>query len=400
MFGLKNNADTNPKTNPSSANLNQKDSFNIEDLPVHTMTEDLARIKNPSSAKIIPPIQRKSDPTQESLTEKQKTSPFLSPENSWNERSILSEAPEVTTPQAKITPSKSVTPETPQAKPATKTEPINWKVVILFLLSLVLFFALAFAGYSFWQKKVAQNNEQLLPINSEPEISQETGVKEETTPIIPEQPTTSSLSFSENSPNYLPLGENSGDTKKTKDLLAQNIQKVATEGYAKPVEFIPTDEKNAPLTFNDFSVRFGLSLPSAVTSNLGDTFSLFIYNDTVVSRVGLVIDAKDESALSQALIQGEKNLADEISSLFFVDSYSKDKPFYVNEHKNVQIRYQNIISPENLSVDYAVHKNKLLIGTTKMTMYALIDHLDQMSSQAAPPVILDEKEPVDNPIGQ
>ncbi|MFZ2225935.1 MAG: hypothetical protein WA064_04980 [Candidatus Moraniibacteriota bacterium] len=399
MFGLKNNADTNLKTNPSSANLNQKDSFNIEDFPVHTMADDMAQIKNPTNAKNVPSVQNKNTTTEENLSEKQKTSPFLSPENSWNERSILSEAPGATTPQTKITTPKSAPIETPKITSPTKTEPINWKVVTLFLISLVLVFALAFAGYSFWQKKATQTNEQPPLINPESENSEETPT-EEVAPTIPEQPTMPSLSFSESSPNYLPLGENSGDTQKTKDLLAQYIQKVTTEGYTKPIEFIPTDEKNAPLTFNDFSVRFGLSLSPTLTSSLGNTFSLFIYNDTVVSRVGLVIDAKDETVLSKALIQEEKNLADEISSLFFVANYSKDEPFYDNEYKNVNIRYQNIISPENLSVDYAVTKNKLLIGTTKMTMYALIDHLGQVSSQAAPSVILDEEESVDNSMGQ
>ena len=393
MFGL-NNSNANPKTNASSADLNQKDNFNIEDLPVHTMAEDLAQIKNPTSAKNIPPVQNKSTAPGENLTEKQKTSPFLSPENSWNERSILSEAPGTTTPQVKITTPKSAPIEAPKTTLPTKVDPINWKIVILFLISLVLVFALAFAGYSFWQKKAAQNNEQPLPINPEPETSQELPIEEEITPTIPEQPKAPSLSFSESSPNYLPLGANSEDKEKTKDLLAQYIQKVTTEGYTNPVEFIPTDEKNAPLTFSDFSVRFGLSLSPALTSNLGDTFSLFIYNDAVVSRVGLVIDSKDEKTLNQTLIQEEKNLADEISSLFFIDSYSKDKPFYDNEYKNVKIRYQNIISPENLSVDYAIYKNKLLIGTTKMTMYALIDHLDQMSNPVTPPITIDEEDPV------
>jgi len=378
MFGL-NNSNANPKTTASSADLNQKDNFNIEDLPVHTMADDLAQIKNPTSTKNIPPIQKRDVISAENLTNKQKTSPFLGPENSWNERSILSEAPGATTPQAKITTIKSTSPiETPKVAPVAKTALINWKVVILFLVSLVLVFALAFAGYSFWQSKTNVAIDPLVPTNTETEPSPETFPPKETEPTIPEQPVAPALSFSEESPNYLPLGAISEDKEKNKDLIAQYIQKVTVEGYTKPVEFIPTDEKNAPLTFKDFSVRFGLSLSPSITNSLEDTFSLFIYNDTFVSRVGLVINSKDEKALNQALIQEEKNLADEISSLFFVSSYGKDKPFYDNEYKNVKIRYQNIISPENLSVDYAVHKNKLLIGTTKMTMYALIDHLDQI----------------------
>ena len=79
--------------------------------------------------------------------------------------------------------------------------------------------------------------------------------------------------------------------------------------------------------------------------------------------------------MKNLLLAEEVNLPDQLSPLFFTTGYQKNKPFNTNTYKTLEIRFSNIISPEKLSIDYAILENKLLIGTTKATIRALIDKL-------------------------
>lgn len=415
MFGQ--NANTSPTKNnpPSFANPNnsQNNNIDIENLPIHTMAEDLERIKNPNAFKNKLESEKKASPIDRNkLSQKQQSSPFLNETNTWNDRSILNEKIQdpilpnrelpkstiQTTPQTpnkdpfstsideKITPKQPVLEKNPipENNPANPIEIVNespsefnWKLLLSIISSIILLVALIWTGYSYLKNKKTiptTIEETPTPIATETPISTPTPEVTQTPEVTP------NLSYSQENPNYFILGPEINDAEKIKSALKQRVQKVAQEGYENPVEFIITDEKNTPLTFKSFSNRIGLTFSNQVLDNLADNFSLFIYNDNLVSRIGLVIDSKNDTTLSAAMLQEEKNLADGINQLFFTTDYKKDKLFNSSEYGGAKIRYQNIISPENLSVDYTVFKNKLIIGTTKLTIRAIIDHLDESAA--------------------
>lgn len=408
MFGQKNTPPPTAGNNPNlPVNLNQKNDFNIEEMPIHTMAEDIDRIKNPTAFRGVPILEKKNTTIySDQLTQKQKSSPFLNEKNAWNNHSVLS-APAKKPTIVDMDPSPKSQPEIAEKPsinpPPKRTMPpldnleenslmkLSWKKVSIFATSLLLVAILAWTGYTLSKGEVTPA-EITPPTIQEPEPIIEPIPETIVPPVV-----TPRLSYSQDGPNYLPIGLSYNDAEKIKTLLQQHIQKVAQEGYIKPIEFIITDEKNAPLTFKDFSTRLGLKLSPGLIDSLGETFSFFIFNDKAVSRIGLIIPSKDDVALAKTLLLEEKTLADGLNPFFFTTEYGKDKLFYNNEYKSVKIRYQNIISPENLTVDYAVTGNKLLLGTTKLTMYALIDHLAEFSNTTTKtqPTITPAQKPIE-----
>jgi hypothetical protein len=111
-------------------------------------------------------------------------------------------------------------------------------------------------------------------------------------------------------------------------------------------------------------------------NNLSDKFSLFLYNDSNNVRLGLAVDSKDttEINLKKTLTQGEAALAKNIEPLFLPSEYTiANKAYNTSYYNGAEIRYLNIISPEDLSVDYTIFQDKWIIGTTKMTLRSIID---------------------------
>ena len=409
MFGQK----TTPAS--SSTNNNPANNLDIENLPIHTMAEDLEQIKNPNAFKNQPSLERKNKPIiPRNLNQKQQSSPFLQDtSDDWNNRSILNEKietqepiknnlyPPIQTeeqdafptdldmekiPEQRIPEIKSALPEENPAfekeistlEEDSSSTGLNWKIVALIAISLILLFALIWSAYSYFKNK---NNPEETPEESPIETTIPVSTPETTPTTAPQK--TPGMTYSQDNPNYLLIGLEITDAEKIKAIINGHTQKVAQEGYKKPVEFIITDEKNAPITFKMFSDKLGLGLSPQIIDSLGDNFSFFIYNDNAVSRVGLIIDSKNDSTLSATLLQEEANLADQISPIFFTTDYKKDKLFNSSEYGGAKIRYQNIISPDTLSVDYTVLKNKLIIGTTKMTLRSIIDHLNGTGNVSA-----------------
>ncbi len=400
MFGIKTDF-LSPKTKVATVpvNLNQKNNLSVDDLPVHTMAEDIARVKNPDAFKA--PIVETKTVAPETLTPKQKTSPFLGFDDDYSNQESLKKiennpvAPQPS--QQKNSSSESVdiagaiasfapkpiqnvgqVPALPKKNSPVK---FNWKIVSLSVLSFILLVGLVFSGFILLKRKNIQPTKTTSEVKTTPnsESNNNTQTVPETTPVA-----TQTFSYSQDSPNYLFIDASYDSVDKIRSLMQQYIQKVAQEGYVKPVEFIITDETNAPMSFGIFSGKLGLNISQSVLLNLNNNFRLFIYNDGAVTKVGLTIDSKNDTALTKALLGEEKNLADELSPIFFTNDYKKDKLFGDSAYGGAKIRYQNIISPENLSVDYTVYKNKLIIGTTKLTLRAIIDKINAIAISSVP----------------
>jgi hypothetical protein len=248
------------------------------------------------------------------------------------------------------------------------------------VLSVVLLIALTAAGFHFFNNKSDPPEEEIIIPIEEPTQPIVTPIEK---PIPTPKPT---FSFSETNPNYLRVENGALIGDKIKSTMGQ----VSQEGYVPPIEFIMTDTQNKPITFKAFSELLSIKLSPLVLESLSDNFSLFVYNDLAGPKVGIAVESKNDTNLGKALAQEEAAMADEINPLFFNNNYNKAKLFNSSEYGGAKIRYQNIISPEMLSIDYSIYKNKFLIGTTKLTMRAIIDRLNNISAtrqtETIPPV--------------
>ncbi|MCX6761514.1 MAG: hypothetical protein NTY33_01530 [Candidatus Moranbacteria bacterium] len=379
MFGFtKKTSQTQEENKNSPLNLSQQKNFNIEDTPIHTMREDLENLENPSMQHGV--IVPQNNPAPLNLSQKQKSSPFL---NLGGDDSLKING--MTKNDPKMNDENTLTfsqaeKKTPTASPFDQknTQPLlknsatpnpKLRLITLSIVSFLLIISLGWAGYSYLKTNSELQKQPLFTAPAETPVE-----------VPPAKPT---LSYSQENPNYLHLEEGSVITEKIKTTLGQ----VSQEGYASPVEFVITDAQNTPLSFKDFSGLLGLKLSPAVFALMGNNFSLFVYNDIAGPRTGIAIESRDDINLTKVLLSEEKNLANEISPLFFTSEYKTDKLFASSAYLDANIRYQNIISPDKLSVDYSVYKNKLLIGTTKLTLRSIIDKLSGAKTEVAPVTI-------------
>jgi hypothetical protein len=399
MFGLTKKPSQNQEVE-KNINLSQQKDFPVEDMPIHTMREDLESLQNPGAQHgMITPKNKPQQPNQNNLTPKQQSSPFLSEdEATWNKRHLLEEKDikkpdlpkEINLDKATLSEKKELLLTPLEKKPAPtplvsqKSAPLlpknpplekhSLRLITFYLISFLLAIALIWASYFYLKNK---NKQQIEPVVTE-QTSQTPPVElpKETEPVKP------TFSYSQTNPNYLRLEDASAIMEKINAVLAQTSQ----EGYTTPVEFVLTDAQNKPIGFKAFSSLANLKLSSSLLNLLGDNFSLFIYAEAVGPRIGLAIETKNSASLEKILLQEEKMLADGLNPIFFENTYDKTKLFESTDYSGVKIHYQNIISPDILSVDYAIYQNKLLFGTTRATMRAIIDRLNSTKEEVAPKI--------------
>ncbi len=108
----------------------------------------------------------------------------------------------------------------------------------------------------------------------------------------------------------------------------------------------------------------------------GDNYNLFLYNNGEENRVGLIISIEQSHDLVQNLNAWEETMVNDIRPLIFKNEILKSatEEFQDNTYKGVTVRYINFPTSD-LSVDYAIIDNKLIITTSKDSMYAVIDTL-------------------------
>ena len=380
MFGLTKNTPQNREANKNnSQKQNPASNFDSNSAPIHTMQDDLERLKNPNATQ--------NDSANQPAASSQRqisNSPFLGTanensqkfnqlENTSSRSKLIDKENRLSFLQASETLRKADQASALNYKDALAkskayaTSHINRRFIYFSSLTVLLLVLLSVVGYRSLNSKPEEEEEPIVPEQPQPI---ETPIEKPTPPIeIPvEKPI---YTYSETNPNYLLLE----DGNLIVDKLKSTLGKVSQEGYATPIEFIITDTQNKPITFKSFSGLLGLKLTPALLDLLGDNFSLFIYNDTTGPKIGLAIESKNNIELAKIIPREEKTLADEINPLFFNNTYNKTKLFNSSEYGEAKIRYQNIVSPEILSVDYSIYKNKLLIGTTKLTIRAIIDKL-------------------------
>ncbi len=366
----------------------------IDNAPIHTMQDDLNALKGiPANkdesftpafqfeeVKNITPKKPVSAPIyNQEKSQKSQTnySPFLNPDRNLTDQKQKTENKEKNINSASI-------PETSQKQktenkekninsasiPETSQKHFSWNRIIITVTILLIFLTIASGGYYFWITRKIQTT----PTITENIPSQE---EQSETPVIIEP---STKKYSLEKPNILKIDTNNTEISLQNQLITigQELQEESPE--ATFVEFVVRDENNNPIDFPIFSVLASLKLDYAL-KYLENNFSIYFYPSEEGSRIILAIDIKEKNNLKQALLANEKNMIKDLYPLFLGQTIAKNIKTVFVENNNLAypIRYLNV-DPEakgDLSIDYILTENQLIIATSKKSTLAFIEFLNK-----------------------
>lgn len=344
-----------------SSNNKPAEEFSIENVPIHSMKKDLERIDNPAMMRQeSAPLPASSHPSYASSS---KISPFL-------EKANLTPAAPVSQRKIENITNKSIAEQLPEPEGDDFSRQDTLKKIFVFSIIFLSVVALGIGSYYFWlvrgekSEPVAQEPEAIIPVSlpiEEPFFP--AAVVEPVT--MPEEP----------KENILVLDLATLTSAEIKTEIKNQIDKLPKESFNKPAKFKLKDSQNNLLDFSLFAKKSGITFAQSLSTYLGEPFSLFAFNDGPNMGTGLIIESKNDSLLVQELLKKEAALTKDLDVLFLTAApeITKTISFSSSTYKDIALRYFNLISPEKLTVDYAVAKNKLIIGTTKNTIYALYD---------------------------
>ncbi|PIP28005.1 MAG: hypothetical protein COX29_03485 [Candidatus Moranbacteria bacterium CG23_combo_of_CG06-09_8_20_14_all_35_22] len=387
MFGF-NSAGSNDPKNKNQGQIDNEpmnlseDNFKLDDFPIHTMKNDLEKLKNPASVKIT---FEQNNPVKKISS--QQGGPFFSKETSQNrplsqkEISPIKKEPDIYIPkiaqskketlyfdEAKELPKEiikekkpSVKQEPKQSAPSPETHGIG-KAVAIALVIFILLIAGA-GGYYFWMTRMISPSDQNIPLD-EPET------------ILPEETQPTSVLSSKNS-NYLQINLTQTNPEELKKVLNNYAEEVSKTNEISVFKFLLTDETNAPIAFQDFSTALEINLSPETSAQIGQDFTFYIYNYGDKTRFGLILTSLEDNLLKNALLKEEETLFSNLAPLYPSLTSPTNTTFSPITYKNYAVRYLNITSVEDYTIDYAISNNKLFIGTTRTTLFSALDQLSE-----------------------
>lgn len=328
-----------------------------DNLPIHTMLGDLDALEHPEKIPAAPIEKIAPAPIINRPPEIQKTGPFSAPPSDKIE--IKKNLPET----------KNKFLEVPKKEGALAT---NVGKLIAAVLVILMISALGVSGYYFWNPR---------SLNPEPAVK----IPVEPTPESTPEPTpTPAPKFTTEKANTFSIDLTSASPADMQTSLSGLIEEVKKENLSGSVEFILADKDSNPVTFQNFSQKLGLGFSKNLISSLDKNFSLFVFNDSGNYRLGLAIDYKKGFDLKKLMQTEEPTLLAKLKPLFLNIQYVpvKNMRFSESAYGKLPVRFENIVSPEYLSIDYIVGVDKLFIGTTKMTARAIADLKERQANEA------------------
>jgi len=130
------------------------------------------------------------------------------------------------------------------------------------------------------------------------------------------------------------------------------------------------------ISASKINIPINISQVVAESENNGENYTLFLYSQEQANRLGLVISMGQSDTLVEDLKAWEETIINDIKILFLESEIpeSATEEFQDNIYKDIFIRYMNFPTSD-LTIDYAIVNNNLVITTSKDSMYAIIDDL-------------------------
>lgn len=357
-------------------NRNQAEVSIEDNIKIHTMQDDfnsLSGIFSKQNTPVLKQEQKSSEisPKNGEKKENQYFNPFLGQQdpkalNSEKEADFKPQNPIQSIPVDNTLIEKS----TDLSKQKSNFN-FFWIAVIVFV---ILFFSAG--GYYFWTLKKTKTQQSISETKTEEPASQETVKIEE--PEIKK----SEFKYSSDKPNYLSIDMKNPSYENLKGVLTEAALEVKAMNAGSLVEFIITDKNNNPIAFSEFAVLSKIKLSSELLKDLGNNFSLYINTDSGNTRLALAIDTNNKEKSVLAIKSEENRLVQELMPLFLdqVPNPSGKIFFSDNNYKEVKVRYFNLLPNGMASIDYGFLNNQMIIATSKISMWSVIDKIKSENS--------------------
>ncbi|MDD2766831.1 MAG: hypothetical protein PHH40_03650 [Candidatus Moranbacteria bacterium] len=244
---------------------------------------------------------------------------------------------------------------------------------VLWIAIIVLLVLLACGGIAYYFIVVRATSSVSATQTSEEKVVP--AVVEETVPLV--------SPYALNTANYLPLNIETVSVEDIRNTLRSVSTRISEASIEQPVEFLITDQNNNKLAFSRFALLLKLEMNPELLSNIDESFSLYMYNDAGKVRIGLDLLLKNQTAVVSLLSKSENTLPYALRMLLLGPNItvSQSTSFKSNVYTSrvsmntapIAIRYANVDTEKNISLDYAITKNHWYIGTSKNTLTAILD---------------------------
>lgn len=182
------------------------------------------------------------------------------------------------------------------------------------------------------------------------------------------------LPYAIDAPNYLFIDTETITQESFGELIAETGKRIVTARIAKPVEFLLTDKNNNPIAFSRFAYLMKLELPEELLASLGESFSVFLFNDGGNIRLGLSLALTDQAKGANLIAQKEKSLPFFFRTILFSGNTIPQGLVFRSGVYNIEtVRFVNIDNIQHISFDFVLRPNEWLIGTSRDTLRAILD---------------------------
>jgi hypothetical protein len=357
---------------------NEIESLADENVAIHTMQDDLNSLSGifPKKSESINPPELEKIKDDNVNGEKSKNAqyfnPFLDKQPAFNQEKTADFTGK-NNDSAKIA-IKNEAPALNSSGNIPKQNLFSKRSILIAVISIVAVASFA-GGYYFWiSREVSIVDKNQGGENKQEEVkTEETKLEETSSEEI--KNIESIPKYLSDKPNFLPIDTENPSYENFKSSMVQSALEIKNLGIKEPVEFILTNSERTPVYFSVFKTLSGIKLSDNLMKTLDNSFSLFVYHDSGNMRMALSIGVQDQARASSLIRAEESKLIMELAPLFFEGAPSpKGKvEFKDNNYKGVDIRYFNLTDNHSASIDYSFTNGKLIIGTSKNSMWAAID---------------------------
>jgi len=336
---------------------------NPEDFSIHTMKTDLESLEKngvPNLEKNIAPIEKEifTKPVAAPIQQQKTFSPQSTQQHPFLEKTIAAAplAPKVEIKKEAVA-AEIAMPEKRMSMPSSNRN------IILTLIVILTISIIGLSGYYFWLTRTSSTP---APVVLEPVV--ETPIQEPVNIVSPLE------KYSAAKPNYLVINMENISAAEIKTVLSNAANDLRDSSAQSIYEFMVVDNNNNPITLPVFAAAAELTLSQKIITALGNDFTLFVYNDNGSIRLGFSTSIQNKEFLIKELQLQENTLSQDVAFMF-LDSVPETTTgaFKDGFYNNYKTRYFNMNTQATFSIDYAVTDSKLIIGTSKNTLRAVID---------------------------
>ncbi len=184
--------------------------------------------------------------------------------------------------------------------------------------------------------------------------------------------------------NYLQFDTDSTET--TAAMIAAVLDEtesgVLSMAAASPVEFLVRDQNNNPIAFSRFAYLLDLKLPEEIVAGIDESFSISFVVDGTSVRRALSFHVRDASSFGESVKKNEATLPLLLKPLLYggTRSVPSAATFRDGSFGTVPTRYSVLDVAGSHSFDYALMKDRWIIGTSKDSFRTLLGAIVQESS--------------------